>query len=222
MGPGGDRAKARDPMRIVMDVYDDSLLYMDRQIEALFADLAARGLLEDTWVIITADHGEFFGEHDRFGHGSALYRPVIDIPLMIVPPEGQGARTVVTTPASPRELAATIADLTGSASDSPFPGRSLLRFVPGSPGDVAEFEPPLSEMKIPDEHFGHRKGNGPERYGVAIDDGTHVFMRNRIKADELFSAGDRAEAADLSTRPEEAGRIEDFRSMIRRRLGGGP
>jgi hypothetical protein len=55
-----------------------------------------RGLLEKTLVIITSDHGEYFGEHELRGHPPVLYEPVLSVPLIVhlpgVPSAGRVAR----------------------------------------------------------------------------------------------------------------------------------
>lgn len=220
MEPGGNRALAQEPKRIVMDVYDDCLRYLDAQIAALFDDLARRDRLRDTWVVITADHGEFFGEHDRFGHGSSLYRPVIDIPLMIVPPLGGGvASRRVATPASPRELASTIVDVTGLAEDSPFPGWSLRRFWDSSAGVPTSDEAPLSEMKLPAEHFRDRpSASNLERHNVAVVAEDRILIHNRKGPDELYDVADRSESDDRARRPESAGALQSLRGLLDRLL----
>ena len=43
-------------------------------------------MLENTWVVITGDHGEHFGEHNQFGHGSSLYNELTHVPLILIPP----------------------------------------------------------------------------------------------------------------------------------------
>ena len=42
-----------------------------------------RGLLRNTIVVITSDHGEEFGEHGLLSHGSSLYLPSLRVPLII-------------------------------------------------------------------------------------------------------------------------------------------
>lgn len=59
----------------------------ERQIEAVryldgvFATLFDR-LPDDTWVIVTADHGELFGEGDYFGHGPIMHEKVLEVPFV--------------------------------------------------------------------------------------------------------------------------------------------
>jgi hypothetical protein len=59
---------------LARDAYDRCIAYLDGQLGRLFQELAERGILEDTLVIVTADHGEHFGERQIFGHGCSLYR----------------------------------------------------------------------------------------------------------------------------------------------------
>ena len=78
-------------------------------------ELGRRGVLERTWVIIAADHGESFGEHAGvFCHGTSLYQTELHVPLVILPPAGCPSPRVVTETVSLRDLAATVVDMLGS------------------------------------------------------------------------------------------------------------
>ena len=55
------------------DCYDDCIAFLDDQLGELLDELHRQGLLDNTLVIITSDHGEAFGEHRFFGHGNAVY-----------------------------------------------------------------------------------------------------------------------------------------------------
>ncbi len=90
-----------------------------------------RGVLDDTLVIVTADHGEHLGDHLLFFHGCSLYRQLVQVPLVIVDPKGVPADRVVAEPVSLRDVPATVVDLLGLGRDAPFPGRSLARFWVG-------------------------------------------------------------------------------------------
>ncbi len=87
-----------------------------------------RGVLAQTLIIVTSDHGEGLGEHNLFDHGESLYQTEIRVPLVIVPPSGLNPAAVVDETVSLRDLPATIVDLAGQANGSPFPGESLARF----------------------------------------------------------------------------------------------
>jgi arylsulfatase A-like enzyme len=118
-------------VRPKQDVYDGSIAYLDSQLGHLFRELDRRGRLNNTLVIVTADHGDEFAEHGFVDHGNTLYRLSVQVPLVVwfpgrVPP---GRR--VAQPISLRNLAATVLDLTAPGW-APLPGRSLARFwMPG-------------------------------------------------------------------------------------------
>ena len=101
---------------------------LDEQLGRLLGELGRRGVLERTWLIITSDHGESFGEQPGFfGHGTSLYQPQLHVPLVIVPPSGspRPLRPVVPETVSLRDLPATVVDLLGLEAGAPFPGASL-------------------------------------------------------------------------------------------------
>ncbi len=71
------------------NLYDAEILYMDHHIGRLLEGLKRLGIYEHTLFIVTADHGELLGEHDKRGHGTSLYQEEIHIPLFIRYPYGE-------------------------------------------------------------------------------------------------------------------------------------
>jgi arylsulfatase A-like enzyme len=139
------RLSARD-VAFARDAYDDCVAHLDEQLGRLLDELGRRGLLERTWLIVTSDHGESFGEQaGDFGHGTSLYQPQLHVPLVIVPPEGDRSRSprVVPETSSLRDLPATIVDLVDLQAGAPFPGVSLARLW-GRPSASAFTDPPAS------------------------------------------------------------------------------
>ncbi len=88
----------------VVDCYDLALANLDLGLGALFADLRVRGLLDDALVIVTSDHGEYFGEHDLVEHSKDVYEEALRIPLIVKRP-GQAAGRVVEAPISLADVA---------------------------------------------------------------------------------------------------------------------
>lgn len=70
------------------DQYDGEILEVDAEIRRLIEELSRRGLMERTLVVITADHGEEFGEHGRLTHGHTLYEEVLKVPFLLWSPSG--------------------------------------------------------------------------------------------------------------------------------------
>jgi arylsulfatase A-like enzyme len=110
------------------EAYAASIAYLDYQIGRLLDSLEARGLLRNTLVIVTSDHGEQFGEHGMFVHGNSLYRPLLHVPLIMSLPEVVPESTVVNAPLNLRDLATTVIDLTGSEGEEDFDGATLRRY----------------------------------------------------------------------------------------------
>jgi len=76
----------QDEIRLLL--YDAEIRFTDDQISLLFLELHRLGLYDSSWIIVTADHGELFGEHERYGHGITLDQEVVRVPLIVKPPLG--------------------------------------------------------------------------------------------------------------------------------------
>jgi arylsulfatase A-like enzyme len=127
------------------DGYDDCITFLDDQLGRLLEELSGRGLLDNTVVIITSDHGESLGEHGLYLHGISLYLDETAVPLVILSPNAPANRAVA-EPGSLRDLPATVVDQLGLAAGSPFPGHSLADYWFLAPGEVPpETTPALSE-----------------------------------------------------------------------------
>lgn len=79
----GKIAYTPEELAAISRVYDAALVDLDDATADLFDDLKARGLLEDTIIVFTADHGEQLGEHQQFGHRSGIYQTLLHVPLVI-------------------------------------------------------------------------------------------------------------------------------------------
>jgi glucan phosphoethanolaminetransferase (alkaline phosphatase superfamily) len=67
----------------VVNSYDNSLRFADENIDQVFSELSRLGILDDSLVIVTSDHGEAFGEHDSGFHGTTLYEEQVRVPLIL-------------------------------------------------------------------------------------------------------------------------------------------
>lgn len=76
----------------VTDQYDTAIANLDEQIGVLLAFLRDEGLLDQTIVVITSDHGEFLGEHHLVEHSKHVYEEAVHVPLMIRTPGPMRAR----------------------------------------------------------------------------------------------------------------------------------
>ena len=220
--------KQRLPRRystVARDAYDNCVAYLDDQLGKLFDELQRRGALDHTLVIITSDHGEGLGEHDLFMHGESLYRTEIRVPLLILTPSRRPSGAVVHETVSLRDLPATIVDLIGLESGSPFPGRSLARLWAERPtgAPAVETDVVLSELASPNPSDPNH-GRSPVFRGplVALADGDFVYIRNEgDDTEELFNQREDPDERNNLARVDAMQRIlRRFRDRLTRAKSG--
>jgi arylsulfatase A-like enzyme len=106
------------------DMYDGALAWLDSVLEELFDSLESRGLLENSVLIVTSDHGEAFGVHGRLGHGANVYHELIHVPLIISFGDRTPAGRRIADEVTLADLPATILDLIDIEKHE-VPGQSL-------------------------------------------------------------------------------------------------
>jgi arylsulfatase A-like enzyme len=109
--------------------YDEFILYVDREFGRLYDYLEKTGVLENTWVILTSDHGEMFERRISGHRTSVLYQPVIHVPLLIFEP-GRASRLDVTTPTSAIDVLPTLMHITGHEIPEWAEGKILPPYAP--------------------------------------------------------------------------------------------
>jgi arylsulfatase A-like enzyme len=205
-------------VELARDSYDRCIAYLDDQLGRLFGELTRRGILDESLVIVTADHGEHLGERQLFGHGCSVYRPELHVPLILAAPGLLPEGRVVKTPVSLRDIPATVFDLLGRPGRSEFPGRSLA----GSWIGEASFEdasgPILSEIEAPPDDDPNG-GLSPAARGpmTSVVDREFHYIRGGDGREELYDLeNDPAESRDLARSPERLATLERFRASLRR------
>ncbi len=124
-------------------IYDQLIANVDAEFGKLMDTLETAGALENTWVIVTSDHGQLFERGDH-GHGTNLMNEgVLHIPLLISAP-GQDRRQDVSVPTSNVDLLPTLLWLTGREIPSGIEGQPL----PGL-GVLAESERLIFAVQAP-------------------------------------------------------------------------
>jgi arylsulfatase A-like enzyme len=98
-GTGYSRAANQHPDLSEADalraLYDGEITYWDEHFGRLMDALRERGVYDDTLIIVTSDHGEEFGEHGGFWHGTTLYDEQLRVPLIVKLPGNARAGTRV-------------------------------------------------------------------------------------------------------------------------------
>jgi arylsulfatase A-like enzyme len=94
-----------------VDKYDSEIAYVDEKIGRVLDGMQAAGRLEDTVVVVMADHGEEFLDHGHWAHGKSLYDESVRVPLLIHVPGFPAARVKRIVPET--DILPTLATLTG-------------------------------------------------------------------------------------------------------------
>ncbi|MHC4942406.1 MAG: sulfatase family protein [Planctomycetota bacterium] len=119
----------RDREKII-SIYDEGIRYVDHWIGKFLKSVEEMGLLENTVVIITSDHGEEFWEHNHTGHGYTNFEEMLHVPMIIrhpvVPAGRRGAMVRLI------DVAPTIADMLGAPIRSEWQGRSFFKDLKGA------------------------------------------------------------------------------------------
>jgi arylsulfatase A-like enzyme len=188
-----------DEVRRLEQLYDGEVGYLDRRLAVLFDALRDRGALRRTIVVVTADHGEEFGEHGLFAHGVSLYEPVLRVPLLVRLPDAHGVR--VGAPVQTAGLAPALLGALGITVPSTF------RVAPIPLGAGENAAPVVSQLG-PTTHFAvraHRAAvvDGDRKLVVTPTDQPVVYDLRADPGEQtmlLPSAADRrrAAASDLS------------------------
>lgn len=116
--------------------YISEIEYLDEHLGRLFEGLKARGIYDDSVIVLTSDHGEEFHEHGGWWHGQTLFDEVIGVPLLIKLPQHRRGGEVHREMARLLDIAPTILSLTGLPVSPAIQGQTLVD-AGASPGNVA-------------------------------------------------------------------------------------
>lgn len=171
--------------------YDRAVRNLDAALGELFAELRQRGLLQHTLVVVTSDHGEYFGEHGLVEHSKDVYEEALRVPLVVKFP-GQTEPAVRAEPITLAHLPRLILDgLSGEISARHAAGFPL---VPGEGPLVAENY--YSRLRdVLDERFGERF----RRVRTVLYEGGYKLIHSSDGRHELYNlARDPSESENLA------------------------
>ncbi|MBN2045032.1 MAG: sulfatase-like hydrolase/transferase [Anaerolineales bacterium] len=192
--------------------YDEYLLYVDAEIDRLFALLESTGKLENTWILLTSDHGEIFERGLKAHLKPSFYDPGAKVPLLIFPP-GQKNRIDIHVPTSAIDLLPTLKTILGQKTPEWAEGQVLPPFNQDDTENRAINIPDCREYEA-GEPFRHaslmlRKG----RYKLIHHFGSS-FGYERLKGNPL------SELYDLENDPEEITNLFDQETELGNALLG--
>lgn len=124
-----------DELKHVKALYAGEVTMVDRWIGHLLDKVEQLGLLDNTLIIHTSDHGHLFGEHDLHGKPGGLVGPLYEVttrlPLIIRHPEGLGAEKRIPAIVQPPDLLPTILEFLDVPAPDTVQGRSLWPLISG-------------------------------------------------------------------------------------------
>jgi len=201
---------------VLRGLYDATIRYLDERVAELIGEFEARGLLADTLVIVTSDHGEYLGTHDLWSHLYRTYEDLTRVVLLVREPGGaQGTRT--STPVQLSDLHPTVLRQALGRAGGADPARDLVAVARqgGAPRvAVSEAGP-----------FGARSGTAADTFRAPdTERGRALARAERSIRDERFKYvepdGARAELYDLATDPGESHDVLERHGAEARRLAG--
>ncbi len=133
---GSVKLSQRDKYRLEA-LYDGEISYHDEHFERIYQAMSDQGLLEDTLIVVTSDHGEEFFEHGSVGHGHSMYEEMLHVPLLMRLPGASGHEGKARSDAEVGlvDVFPTVCELTGVEIPGDVEGRSLVPLLKGVAGD---------------------------------------------------------------------------------------
>jgi arylsulfatase A-like enzyme len=187
----GEREYTDDELEALGGVYDSAILDLDGATDVLFRGMAERGMLDNTIVVLMADHGEGLGGNRMLEHRYSVYDALLRVPLVVrYPAKVKPGR--VSAPVSTTDVFATLTELVG-VEVPPDPRRQSSNLLDAErPPLVASvmldpFESSLREIK---QAFPELDLSKWLRTYTALTDGTHKLIRASDGSAELYKIDD--------------------------------
>jgi uncharacterized sulfatase len=143
---------------VLNDFYDAEIAHQDAHLGRLLRMLEASGALDNTLVLITADHGECLGDHEMFGHGFAVHQELVHVPLFMRGADRVPSGGFVRENVSTRRVFHTLLAVAGAtpplAGDDPNADVGALSLLNAVRGDDPEADVTFTEA-IPPSTFLH-------------------------------------------------------------------
>ncbi|MCC6464397.1 MAG: sulfatase [Planctomycetes bacterium] len=175
-------------------LYDGEIAYTDRELSRFFVKLGELGLMKDSLIVVTADHGEGLGEHDELTHGYFCYDTTTHIPLVVRGAPGIAAGTRVPALTRNYDLAPTLLELLDVRDEAMARQAHGISLVP-TLKDPAH-DPGLSVFV--ESHYAWLNAHWAKVRGLRTRDGLALFAGKQA---EYVGSGDR-EAALGAARDE--------------------
>lgn len=201
---------SEEDLSVIGGVYDACIAGLDEMFKDLLDLLKGEGLMENTAVVLTADHGELLGEHHMMGNDFALYQELIRVPMILhYPPRVQPGRDK--SPVMNLDLFPTILQLAGI--DPP---------KEDAPHAVSLLSPTASRSRVAEYPVFHR--NSIIYVGAEYPDFPRKKWMRSLRSivdgefKLIWGSDGRHELYHLSDDPKETHNLIDDKPQVARRL----
>jgi len=126
------RRYSSEEINLLEKLYDAEVSYQDRMIGDLLQRLRECGVDDNTWVVITSDHGELFGEQGMISHVAGNHHHLLHVPLIVRPPKA-GSSCRIEAPVQLVDVFATLLEVAGVEKPSHCDRAYALPLHPGDP-----------------------------------------------------------------------------------------
>jgi arylsulfatase A-like enzyme len=220
-GKGRPVSEAGGPAK---DMYDGGVAYSSQLLARVTEALKAKGMLDQTVLVVLADHGELLGERgDFFGHGPTLYQESVGVPLLVRYPARIPAGSRVTQPVSTLGVFATILDLAGIEPPSTLQVGSLLPLARGE--SKSGGGPILSELHVSPELRPQAAARDPQmhsdrRYRLLREGSFKLIETSKGETYFYDLSADPGETHDLAAeRPAEVSAMQASLAKVEHEIG---
>ena len=200
-----------EQFRTLRTQYDGEIGYVDEQVGALLQILRDEGVYDESFLALTADHGENLGEHELMDHILCLYDTLIRVPLILRYPPALPPGERISRPVQTLDIFPTALEVAGLGESVRGRGLSLTRKGPEDRTMFAQYYPPFLLQKV-------ARADHPD---VSFE----PYMRNLASVERnglkfIWSSDGRHELYDIKADPGETRnivmeRLEDTRTLMR-------
>lgn len=110
----------------IMKAYESEITSVDRVIKELYDYLDGKGLLDNTYLFISSDHGEEFHDHGNWGHGKTLFPEVLHVPAVLAAPPSKRLQKDIDAIVEAVDIVPTLAELADMERDGSWQGHSIV------------------------------------------------------------------------------------------------
>ena len=167
-------------LRSLLALYVGEVAFADDNVGKIIDQLESDGILDDSLVIISSDHGEEFYEHDRIEHGHSLYPELLHVPLIMRHPSSIQSGIRIPDRVSLNSLTPTIIDLAGVPPE--LDGEPAAFFADGFSALLEN-----DEIDLPPVFFEDPLYFDQSIIGVISDDFLYIGGQNAVLHPRLYN-----------------------------------